>query len=305
MSERPDDVATLERRDDFRHRLERLDVSLFKSIKSQTKRGDRASLLALQAACAESYGTFTYLEIGSHLGGSLQAFVRDPRCKDIVSIDLRPEATPDERGKLIPYQGNSTQRMLDLLGALPDADVAKIRTIDADTRSLDPAQIAAHPQLCFIDGEHTDSSCLADARFCRTLVGTDGAIAFHDAPIIFRAIRTFLRELRADGLEPVAYPLPNSVFVIELGSSRLYATAAMRRLVRGEENALPPDGRLLSVRPAGGPARELLLRHWWLSPAGTHRARVNVRKQLRRRRKRWRKDLRRVRRLAGRVAGRG
>src|SRR3954470_24589215 len=131
--------------DGFRAHLERFDPKLLKGIKSQTKKGDRSSLLALHAACVERYGTFDYLEIGSHLGGSLQALARDERCTRIVSIDLRPEATPDERGKLIPYQGNSTQRMLDGLAALAGADVAKIHTIDADTRTLDPGDLPVRP----------------------------------------------------------------------------------------------------------------------------------------------------------------
>src|SRR3954452_14097615 len=144
--------------DGFRAHLERFDPKLLKGIKSQTKKGDRASLLALHAACVERYGTFDYLEIGSHLGGSLQALARDERCTRIISIDLRPEATPDERGKVIPYEGNSTRRILDLLGAQPGSDVEKIHTIDADTRTLDAASLPVRPRLCFIDGEHPDDS---------------------------------------------------------------------------------------------------------------------------------------------------
>ena len=33
---------------------------------------------------------FAYLEIGSHLGGSLQVLIQDERCERIVSIDSRP-----------------------------------------------------------------------------------------------------------------------------------------------------------------------------------------------------------------------
>src|SRR3712207_937341 len=94
-------------------RIAARDIGLFRTIKSQTKKGDRASLLALEAGCAERFGTFSFLEIGSHLGGSLQPFACDERVREIVSIDLRPEVTPDDRGKGIPYLGNSTQRMLD------------------------------------------------------------------------------------------------------------------------------------------------------------------------------------------------
>jgi hypothetical protein len=273
---------------DIAGRVDALDVGLFKSVASQTKKGDRASLLALHAACAERFGTFDYLEIGSHLGGSLQAVVRDPRVTSIVSIDLRPEATPDERGKDIPYVGNSTQRMLDNLIALPDADVSKIHAIDADSRTLTPADVKVRPQLAFIDGEHTVESCLADARFCRGVLAERGAIAFHDSGLIHGAISTFLAELRRDGLEPVAYPLPDVVFVIELGAPGLYGTPAIRRLVNGPHNQLPRVAALLARRPSGLTPAGRLLELYWLSGLGAgqrlFRRRMSKLVKLRRRR---------------------
>jgi hypothetical protein len=285
-------------------RIAALDVGLFKGINSQTKKGDRASLLALQGACAERFGSFSYLEIGSHLGGSLQGFVRDERVTSIVSIDLRPEATPDERGKDIPYVGNSTQRMLDNLAALPEGDVSKIHTIDADTRTLEPADIPGRPQLCFIDGEHTNESCLADARFCRSVLADRGAIGFHDTGLIHSAIATFLAELRADGLNPIAYPLPDVVFVIEIGGPELYRTPAMRSLVTGERNQLPGPATLLARRPAGPVATRKLLERYWLSGLGSGRRLLDRRmsKLLKNRRRRLEKSARkRVHRIRKRV----
>ena len=267
-------------------RVEALDVGLFKTINSQTKKGDRASLLALHGACAERFGTFGYLEIGSHLGGSLQAVIRDPRVTKIVSIDLRPEATPDERGKAIPYVGNSTQRMLDNLVALPGADVEKLHAIDADTRSLKANDSPIRPELCFIDGEHTVESCLADARFCRSVLADRGAIAFHDTGLIHPAIATFLAELRRDGLKPVAYPLPDVVFVIELGGCDLHKTTAIRRLLKDPCNTLPKPATLLASRPAATASRGL--ERWWLSGLGSGRRlfRRRMRKLLKQRRRR-------------------
>jgi hypothetical protein len=290
--------------DGIEARIAALDVGLFKAVNSQTKKGDRASLLALQGACAERFGTFSYLEIGSHLGGSLQGFVRDQRVTDIVSIDLRPEATPDERGKDIPYVGNSTQRMLDNLAALPEADITKIHTIDADTRTLKPADVPLRPQLCFIDGEHTNESCLADARFCRSVLADRGAIGFHDTGLIHPAIATFLDELRADGLNPIAYPLPDVVFVIELGGPELYRTRAMRTLVTGERNQLPALAALLARRPGGPEATRKLLERYWLSGLGSGRRLLDRRlsKQFKSRRRRLEKSARkRVHRARKRV----
>jgi hypothetical protein len=281
---------------EFRARLDALDVSLFKAIRSQTELGDRASLLALQSACGERHGRYSYLEIGSHLGGSLQAFVRDPRVETVVSIDLRPEFTPDDRGKNIPYQGNSTQRMLELLAAIPGADLTKLHTIDADTRTLAPDRVAVRPQLCFIDGEHTFESCLADARFCRQVLAPDGAIAFHDAPIIFPAIATFLRELRRDGAHVVAYPLPERVFVIECDGGGLHRTEAIRRLLSSTHNNLPPLGRALASHETLGLGLRPLLLRAWLSRVGVGypALRRHLRKVVKVRRRRLAKRISRL-----------
>jgi hypothetical protein len=81
-------------------RVAALDTSLFTGIESQTSEPDRQSLLALHAVIGE-HGPFDYLEIGSHLGGSLQALVADPR--SIVSIDTRPLLQPDDRGDDAAY----------------------------------------------------------------------------------------------------------------------------------------------------------------------------------------------------------
>src|SRR5437016_5643611 len=95
----------------FEEALAALDTSLFENVRAQSSERDRVSLLALQNACREIHGQFDYLEIGSHLGGSLQVLVADPRCTSITSIDSRPETTPDVRG-ISSYPGNTTERML-------------------------------------------------------------------------------------------------------------------------------------------------------------------------------------------------
>jgi hypothetical protein len=204
---------------DFDARLESLDLSLFDHVPSQTTPEDRASLLALHNACRQCHGTFRYLEIGSHLGGSLQALVADPRCTGIISIDSRPPTQPDARFGIATYPDNRTERMLDLLREVPGADLGKLRTFDASTEDLDASALGEPAALCFIDGEHTDDAALRDARFCRQVVGDDGALAFHDFRRVHGAIRAF-----AGALDPgsyTAYRLESSVLVIELGEPRL------------------------------------------------------------------------------------
>jgi len=207
--------------DALRDRVERQDVSLFDQIPALLEMDDRRSLLALHSACAKVHGTFSYLEIGSHLGGSLQALVRDPACNAIASIDARPDWQPDEGGVNIAYPGNSSARMLDLLAGLPGASLGKIRTFDVSTTQLSPVDLGLVPSLCFVDGEHTDEAALRDARFCRAAVRDSGCIAFHDAAIVYRGVAQFLHELDAEAVAYSAYLLPATIFVIEFPQAKL------------------------------------------------------------------------------------
>jgi hypothetical protein len=216
-------------------RIDALDITLLEEVPSQTTGSDRRSLLALHSALAALQPGFTYVEIGSHLGGSLQALVRDPRCGTIVSIDPRPPSQPDERGQRFEYEDNSTQRMLDGLAALPGADLSRLRTIEASTEDLDPAALlddVPRPGLCFVDGEHTDEAVVRDARFCRSLVGDAGAVAFHDAWIVHRGLGAYIDELRGEQAWVRPYLLPDSVLVLEFGPPRLLETPVVTEQVR-------------------------------------------------------------------------
>jgi hypothetical protein len=223
----------------FEEALESLDTSLFGYVRSQTGEEDRLSILALHNACRRSYDEFSYLEIGSHLGGSLQVLIADDRCLQIVSIDSRPARQPDERGPAFDYPDNRTQRMLDQLESVPGADLGKLHTIEATTAEVSPEELPAPPQLCFIDAEHTVEAALRDARFCRAAVRDDGAIVFHDRRVVRGAIERFLDELGSvphDG-----YPLLGSVYVVELGETRLRPTVQTLLAGRGEPRAFLTD----------------------------------------------------------------
>jgi predicted O-methyltransferase YrrM len=198
-------------------RFTALDTRLFEHIPSSTTEDDRRSLLALHDSVAAG-GRLSYLEIGSHLGGSLQPALVDPRCVRIVSIDPRPQAQPDDRPNLaeVAYEGNSTERMLENLRGVPGADLSKLETFEASTEELDPETFAP-PDLCFIDGEHTNEAALRDARFCRAVMRGRGVIAFHDSYAVEEGILAFLREAPRPHR---AYSLRSSVFVVELGVER-------------------------------------------------------------------------------------
>lgn len=206
-------------------RIEQLDLTLFDHIESQSTADDRRSLLACQRATRRLRPDgYRYLEIGSHLGGSIQPHLLDPRCAAITSIDRRPESQPDERGVSFAYESNSTARMLGLLEEVAPLD--KLTTLDGTTTTLDPSQAGGPVQLCFIDGEHTDAAATADFEFCLRVLDTDGAIVFHDAAIVYRALQACVE--RVADRSPVAYVLPSMVFVIELGDFPIHDDPHLR-----------------------------------------------------------------------------
>ena len=218
----------------FTEQLDSLEISLFGAIPSETSNDDKRSLLALHLACRRNLSRFRWLEIGSHLGGSLQALIRDPDCVGIESIDLRPEQLPDERIATIAYPDNSTARMRALLSGLPDSDMAKLRTHEAHTGQLDPNAFE-RPDVCFIDAEHTDEACRRDAEFCRAVLRNEGVILFHDIGIVYRAVADFAESLAADNtVHRLAY-LPDVMFAIELGGGHLLGDPAVasRQLAGG------------------------------------------------------------------------
>lgn len=234
------DVAE-HRHEDFERALASLDVTLFDHFRSQTAPRDRLALLALHNACRDFYGTFRYLEVGSHRGGSLQALIRDPRCVEIVSIDARPDVVPDDLKGEVVYRGNTTERMLEHLRSLPGADLTKLRTFDASTEDLEDVG-PFRPQLCFVDGEHTHEAALRDARFCLRVMGGEGAVVFHDSGVVASGIEEFLADLRAGSYH--SCELPRSIRIVEVGEERL--TPRVKALVEAEpawssSRTLPPS----------------------------------------------------------------
>ena len=204
---------------DVDERITGLDLSLFDGVSTQTYPEDRSSLLLLQR-CVRRSGIYTYLEVGSHLGGTLQPHLVDNRCGLIYSIDKRPLLLPDEYVGTVRYPGNSTQRMLDgLREAFPESSIEKIRTFDSDARDLDPRDFAQGSDFCFIDAEHTDKAVFSDFRFCHRVCKPDGVIAFHDAATVRGGLARIRRELRKRGIRFQHLLLPRHVYVILLNGA--------------------------------------------------------------------------------------
>jgi Methyltransferase domain len=203
---------------DFEPRIAGLDLSLFAAIESQSDDGDKLSWLALQRA-ARRNGSYSYLEIGSHLGGSIQPHLLDPRCRKILSIDKRPSEQPDDRGQRFRYEDNSTARMLANLRPLDPDQISKIVCFDSDAQEVDVSLLSARPDLCFIDGEHTESHVLSDFDFCARVCSPRAILYFHDDWVIYPALARILRMLGKQGKAFKAVKLQGSTFAIALGQS--------------------------------------------------------------------------------------
>jgi len=216
---------------DFEHLLAGLDVGLFEKIHSQTSENDKRSLLAVEAVTRDIVSSYTYLEIGSYVGGSLQPHLLDPKCEQIISIDKRPTAAADDRGFEQIYENNTTEFMMNNLRRISDQADTKIKTIDGDVGEIEANRIDRKPQLCFIDGEHTDEATWRDYEFCRDVMTSDGAIIFHDAMIIYNCLGRVVEDLKSRGRQVRAYNLPDVVFVVEIGDFPLHRSNAIAQML--------------------------------------------------------------------------
>ncbi len=192
-----------------------MDVGLFDHIDSQTTVKDRVALLSLQKAVRRDRRSYTYLEVGSHLGGSIQPHLLDPCCRKIFSIDPRPSAQPDERWtELYPYVNNSTQKMMNLLETIEGGDSSKISTFDKDVSKLVPEEIKERVDLIFIDGEHTNRAVLSDFRAVLRFRATECLIAFHDCFAVAEGILNCRRLLLDEGIQFRAFHYRGSEVVV-------------------------------------------------------------------------------------------
>ena len=217
-------------------RINNLDISLFEAISSQTSPDDRRSLLLLQR-CVRKCNDYVYLEIGSHLGGTIQQYYIDPLCRLIYSIDKRPLWQPDERGIDYEYTNNSTERMLEnLRNAFPKNNANKIINIDCDAREIDPVIIAEKPNICFIDGEHTNEAVFSDFMFCIKVSLPHAIIAFHDAGVIFKGIKKIKNYLQNNSINFQGFILGGSVYVILLNEAVIDYAGQIKPFAQNESD---------------------------------------------------------------------
>jgi hypothetical protein len=215
----------------------------FSHIFSATSLEDRASLLAVQEAAGAS-GPYRYLEIGSHLGGTIQPHISDPRCELIYSIDKRSHEQPDERGRSYRYgEENSTKCMIENLSAIPGADLGRLKTFESDASEVPAAEIDP-PTYCFVDGEHTDRAVQSDFAFCETV--SQGRLVFvsHDAFVLYRGLHAIISRLVDRSQWFRAFLLPSHLFLIDTVGQISNHPAVIARALEGWRGYL--EGMLIN-----------------------------------------------------------
>jgi hypothetical protein len=225
---------------DWIERINKLDLSVYKAILSSTSTGCKRSLLAVQRATAKKHKKYAYLEIGSHLGGTIQPHLVDDRCRRIYSIDPRPSQVMDDRspGYIAHYDNNSTERMLTMLGSLGYGDLTKIECFELDASEVDPEKIRPRPEIVFIDGEHTKSAVISDFQFCSKVVSENGTIMFHDVKVIYPAILDICSLLDKKHHSHVALRLEGLIFAIFFDSDLVHADPYLSLLQKKNKNFL-------------------------------------------------------------------
>jgi hypothetical protein len=245
-------------------RIDDLDIGLFDAIPSQTSADTRRSLLAVHRATARRHADIAYLEIGSHLGGSLQPYLLDSRCRAIFSIDPRPAAQKDDRapGFLASYEENSTARMLALLRGIAPAEVGKVRCFETDAAGVDSGRVVPRPQVAFIDGEHTRSAVLSDFAFVRRVLAEGGTIVFDDFSIVYPAVLEICAALRREKRRFLPVRLAGRAFAVFFDAGLARGDPFLERCRRRRRLTLPRYrlkllGKSLLPGPAGRLARSL------------------------------------------------
>ena len=167
-----------------------IDLTTEFPIESQTSDSDKAVLLTIRNLLGSAY---SYLEIGSYLGGSLTPFLQDSNCVKILSIDDRGRQQPDERGAKYDYITVTHDTMIQNLHA-HGFDTTKLEVFDG---SVDQYTGSETYDFIFIDGEHTDWACFRDFIHSEKFFKKDCIVAFHDTSLIYKSIKIINELLRS------------------------------------------------------------------------------------------------------------
>jgi hypothetical protein len=215
--------------------IEQGDLAIFK-IPSQTADGDKRSLLCLQNIVRTHARNYTYLEVGSYLGGTLLPHLADPECRLVYSVDKRPESQLDERGTTFDYVQSNTGKMLATLEQhLPLSILLKLQTFDLDASELTPDHITHACDLIFIDAEHTNKAVFKDFLNVWRFAKESSVVALHDAQYVFDALSNIDALLAHQKVKHRSFVIPDSVFVVLLGDFVDLASSVLSRFSLDKE----------------------------------------------------------------------
>lgn len=223
------------------------DLEIF-SIESQTLPADRQSFLDCQRIVRNLSRSYAYLEVGSHVGGTLIPYILDERCALAISIDPRPTSQPDERGRPFDYEGNSTARMVQTLaGHATSAQLSKLRTFDMTAaafseRGRRQLGLDIRPSMVLIDAEHTNRAVFRDFLSVYPCVAPDAIVTFHDSNLIFDALSNIEAFLDHAQVTYRAFFLPEVVYALAFGAAIEPAEKAFA------SRAFEPDGFIRDAR---------------------------------------------------------
>lgn len=207
-----------------------LDISIFKAP-TQTSLGDRKSLLTIQHIIRTHVEKYVYLEIGSHLGGTLLPHLTDAACRLVYSVDKRPESQLDERGVVFDYAGNSTTRMINILKeTVPESSLLKLITLDNDMSKVAASEIGCKADLILIDGEHTNVAVFRDFLFSIRFMKPSFIAVFHDANLLCDGLQNIEQFLAHQMVPFRSQFLPDCVFAISVGEFAHVAAQAFQRV---------------------------------------------------------------------------
>ena len=159
-------------------------LNFFFPIASQTSNIDKFILLKIMKIVGLKKNKYSYLEIGSFLGGSLTPFLQDKKCKKILSIDKRNQVLDDERNEKWSYKNIPCKLMIENLKK-NNLDTSKLKTLNGDISDFN---IKNKFDLVFIDGVHTDTNTFSDFLHSLDIVNRNSIILFHDSVVIFKAL---------------------------------------------------------------------------------------------------------------------
>jgi hypothetical protein len=200
-----------------------LDISVFQ-IASATTPGDKRSMLMMANFARNFFGRYTFLEIGSYLGGGLLPHLVNPYCSKVISIDKRPDFQDDERATRFSYQGITTEAMVERLRQHAPAEaMKKLQTFDVDAVDLSKQKMEIKIDCAFIDGEHTNVATFSDFLSVYPALSRDAIIGFHDANLVSDAIANACRFLVFIEAPHKLFFVPDVVAIIALGSSQATA----------------------------------------------------------------------------------